>query len=327
MTPSASQLVNRPSFFIVGHSKCGTTALARFLHQHPRLFVCDPEEPNYFVPSLCRAPGPPSLFFRRSEEEYLSLFAAAERDQLCGEASAVYLYSTEAAERIAAFEPDARIIMIFREPFDFVRSYHLQMLKNTPEEGETVRDLGAAIELEAARRAGEQLPAGCLVPELLRYASDRIRYDEHFDRFAAHFPPEQILPLVYDDFRRDNLGTVRRVQEFLGVDPDFVPKLGDHNTGGMALRSRRLQSAMRRLTHSTSPAARLRAVVPRPLRRRAAELAYQRVVFQQPAPPDPELVAEVRDRATPHVAALGERIGRPLLEEWGYPVQAAAARD
>ena len=31
----------RPSFFIVGHSKSGTTALAQFLGQHPALFMSD----------------------------------------------------------------------------------------------------------------------------------------------------------------------------------------------------------------------------------------------------------------------------------------------
>jgi hypothetical protein len=309
---------NRPSFFIVGHSKCGTTALARFLHEHPRLFVCDPEEPNYFCPSLCRADGPPSLFFGRSEDEYLSLFDAAQPGQLCGEASAAYLFSTEAAERIAEFDPDARIIMIFREPADFLHSYHLQLLKNAPAEGETVRDLGEAIGLESERRAGRQLPEGCLLPEFLQYSTDRIRYDEHFDRFAARFPNKQILPLIYEDFRRDNGATVRRVFEFLGVDPNFEVQLRDYNTGGVALRSRRMQSLLRRATHGSGAAARARAMVPQGVRRRAIRAAYDGLVLERPTGLDDDLAAEIRSKAVPHVAALGDRLGRDLLDEWGF---------
>jgi sulfotransferase family protein len=316
--PNTSGTVNRPSFFIAGHSKCGTTALARFLHQHPSLFVCDPEEPNYFCPSFCRAPGPPSRFFRRSEAEYLSLFEAAGPDQLCGEASAAYLYSEEAAELIHEFDPQARIIMIFREPVDFLRSYHLQMLKNTPAEGETVRDLGEAIRLEPERREGRQLPDGCLIPEFLHYATDRLRYDEHFIRFADRFPSDRILAMTYDDFRRDNQDTVRRVFDFLEVDAEFQPQLGEHNTGGKELRSRRLQSLLHTATHGTGVTARARRVLPKRLRQKAIGAAYDRVAFQEAARLDDQLASAIRDRAAPHVAALGDRLGRDLLAEWDY---------
>jgi hypothetical protein len=310
--------VSRPSFFIVGHSKSGTSALSAFLGQHPELFVCKPEEPNYFVPSWCRAAGPPSHFVPRSEAEYLALFEPAAAGARCGEASAAYLYSPEAAGLIAEFEPAARIVMIFREPVDFLRSYHLQLLKNPPEEGEEERDLRRAVELEGERRAGRALPAGCLIPEMLFYAGDRLRYEEHYDRYATRFPSEQILPLVYDDFRADNAGTVRRVFEFLGVDPAFEPRLGDHNTGGAALRSRRLAGLMRTATHGGGAVARVRRALPKRLRRRAAGLAYERVVFE-PAPAlEPELAAEIRERARPHVAALGQRLGRDLERQWGY---------
>lgn len=318
MSPGADP--NRPSFFVVGHSKSGTTALARFLHQHPELFVCAPEETNYFCPSWCRAPGPPSFFVRRSEEEYLSFFAPANPGQRCGEASATYLYSPESPALIHRFDPAARLIMIFREPVDFIRSYHLQLLKNAPAEGEDVRDLAEAIRLEPARRAGRELPEGCLIPEMLAYSTDRLRYEEHFDRFAEIFPRDQILALVYDDFRRDNAATVRRVYEFLGVDPEFQPVLGDHNPGGVELRSRRMRSLLRRATHGGGMVAKARSALPQGLRRRAAAVAYDRLVLEAPRPLDPELVAWLREQASPHVAALGQRLGRDLVAEWGYGV-------
>ena len=310
--------MKQPSFFIVGHSKSGTTALSRFLHQHPGLFVCDPEEPNYFCPSLCRADGPPSIFYRRSKDDYLGMFAEATQGQICGEASAVYLYSTEAAALIQEFEPSARIIMIFREPADFLRSYHLQLLKNAYPEGETVRDLGEAIRLEGSRRRGRNLPDGCLVPEMLWYATDRLRYDEHYDRFAALFPDQQIQAFTYDEFRADNLGTVQRVFDFLGVDPTFEPELRNHNVGGMALKSRRAYSALNRATQGRGLIGAVRAAIPRPLRRRLIRVAYDQIAFERAGPVNPELVDEIRERARPHLVALGERMERDLLLEWNY---------
>lgn len=309
---------NRPSFFIAGHSKCGTTALAHFLRQHPELFVCAPEEPNYFCPSWCRAEGPPSIFYRRSEAEYLELFSGAEPGQRCGEASAVYLYASESPALIRDFDPQARIIMIFREPVDFLRSYHLQLLKNPPPEGETVRDLAEAIRLEPARAMGRDLPDGCLIPELLRYSTDRIRYDEHFDRFANLFPAEQILPLVYDDFRADNLAVVRQVYEFLGVDPGFEPVLGNLNTGGKALRSRRVQSLLHGATHGSGAIGAIRRALPRGARKKAIRIAYEKVAFEDAPAVGDELAERLRAKATPHVDALGERLQRDLMGEWGY---------
>ncbi len=313
--------MNRPAFFIAGHSKSGTTALANFLDQHPDLFMCTPGEPNYFCPSLCRAAGPPSHFFRRTEAEYIALFKGARPDQLCGEASAAYLYAPESAPLIHDFDPHARIIMIFREPVDFLRSYHLQLLKNTPAEGETVKDLGEAIRLEPARRRGEEIPDGCLVPELLLYTTGRIRYAEHYDRFAAVFPSDQILALVYDDFRRDNTGIVRRVFEFLGVDPTVEPELAEHNAGGASLRSRRVQSTLRRATHGGGVVALARSMLPKGLRRRAIETAYRRIAFEQAPPIDAWVVEEVQAKARTQVAQLGDRLGRDLLGEWGYAQQ------
>lgn len=316
----------RPSFFIVGHSKSGTTALARFLDQHPGLFMCRPKEPNHFCPAWSHdgdaAVGvPQSAFQRRTDEAYLALFDGAAPGQRCGEASAAYLYSEEAAARIHAFDPEARVIMIFREPVSFLRSYHLQLLKNAAAEGETVRDLGEAIRLEPARRRGERLPEGCRIPEMLYYTTERLAYDRHYDRFAAVFPSEQILALLYDDFRRDNAGTVRRVFAFLGVDPSFEPALGEHNTGGRSLRSRRAQGVMHQLTTGRGPLGWVKPVVkrlvPRALRRRAMR-AGSRFVFEDAPPLDPAVAETIREAARPHVAALGERLGRDLLAEWGY---------
>jgi hypothetical protein len=316
--------MHRPSFFIAGHSKSGTTALAMFLRQHPEIFICDPMEPNFFCPSWCRADGPPSHFFRRTEEEYLSLFDRAAPRQLCGEASAVYLYSPEAAARIHDFDPDARIIMVFREPVDFLRSYHLQLLRNVPTEGETVAGLPQAVSLEPRRLRGECLPEGCLIPELLRYSTDRLAYADHFDRFAARFPRNQILALLYDDFRRDNIGTVRRVLRFLGVDVAFTPRLAEHNSGGAALRSRSAAAWLHRATHAQGMLGAVRRRLPRRLRRRAVELAYRNVAFRAPRPLDPRFVEEIRARARPQVTALGERLGRDLDDEWGNPASIAA---
>ena len=155
-------------------------------------------------------------------EEYLALFNPATARQLTGEASAWYLWSRTAADEIADLSPAARIIAIVREPADFLRSLHLQLVQDHVE---PENDLRRVITLESGRRQGQspKTPAAPrdwpqVLPAVdgLIYA-DYVRYVEQLRRFDRRFPAENLLVLVYDDFRRDNEGTIRRVLEFLGL--------------------------------------------------------------------------------------------------------------
>src|SRR5271155_4399101 len=106
-----------PDFFIVGHPKSGTTALYEMLRVNPRVHMPDSKEPWFFAtdawprsaPTMAGG-GPQTL------EDYLSLYAGAAPTQLIGDASSSYLWSTVAAQQIAALQPRARIIAILREP-------------------------------------------------------------------------------------------------------------------------------------------------------------------------------------------------------------------
>ncbi len=98
-----------------------------------------------------------------------------------GEASPQYLRSRTAAAAIAEVQPQARIIAILREPASFVRSFHQQFLHANLE---TEPDLRRALGLEAARRAGRQIPRGCHHPSELAY-SEHVSYVEQLKRFAT----------------------------------------------------------------------------------------------------------------------------------------------
>ncbi len=105
-----------PDFFIVGHPKCGTTALYEMLRSHPQIFMPELKEPWFFAHDMRPLWQPPrQAATPTSLPEYLALFAAAGSDQRAGEASSTYLLSADAAAHIAELLPDARIIAILRE--------------------------------------------------------------------------------------------------------------------------------------------------------------------------------------------------------------------
>jgi hypothetical protein len=306
-----------PDFFIVGHEKCGTTALYTVLRRHPQVYMPDFKEPRFFSPEVrVTEPEQDDQPFTDTLESYLALFADARPEQLIGEASPQYLRSPTAARRIAELQPDARIIAILREPASFLRSFHIQCLQAGRE---THRDLREALELEGARRQGRHLPRGHTSPAWLLY-SEHVRYVEQLRRFHAEFPPEHVLVLIYEDYRRDNDATLRTVQRFLGVDDtapiEPVQIMQTQSTvrfTHLHPLSRRLRLARHRPEHAGALARASAALAPKPLR-----VLWRRLFFTQPPAPDERLMLELRRRFKPEVQALSDYLGRDLIELWGY---------
>jgi Sulfotransferase family len=308
-----------PDFFVVGHAKSGTSALYEMLRAQDAVFMPDVKEPWYFVPEL-RAPAPAGSRDRRHPhtlEGYLALFAPAREDQLVGEATPSYLLSRQAAARIAAVRPDARIVAILREPASFLRSLHLQFLQTGVDDEP---DLARAVALEDERRAGRSLPRNSTRPQALLY-SEHVRYVEQLRRYDDAFPSEQVLTLIYDDFRADNEATVRRVLNFIGVERVSPIALAEVNPS-VQLRAPRRATLVRSLYLGHRPLARtakraITALTPRPLRHRAIA-AERRAQLGAPTPADEATMHELRRRYKHEVVALGDRLGRDLVTEWGY---------
>jgi len=312
-----------PDFFIVGHAKCGTTALYEMLRCHPQIYMPDAKEPWFFARDPRSNATGEKIFDqtgKRAEtlDDYLSLFEAAKPDQRAGEASTSYLWSRTAAGAIVDVQPAARIIAILREPASFLRSLHLQLLQNRTE---TEKDLRKAIALEGARRQGKHIPDDAYWPQALIY-SDRVRYVEQLCRYHAVFSPEQVLVLIYDDFRRDNEGTVRTVMRFLEVD-DTAPIGLLRANPTVQVRSEKLEDLVIALSIGRGPVSRgakgaIKALTPRGLRRNMLDVTQRRVVFGDAQPPDEGLMFELRRRFKGEVEALSEYLGRDLVTLWGY---------
>ncbi len=307
-----------PDFFIVGQPKSGTTALYEMLRRHPQIYMPDRKEPWYLASELHeRTPRRPGGT-PQTVEEYLAWFEGARPDQRVGEASALYLWSRTAAERIAQLQPDARIVAILREPASLLRSLHTQFVRSYIE---TESDFLRAISLEGARREGRHLAPHSYWPQALLY-SEHVRYVEQLRRFHAVFSPEQVLVLIYDDFQQDNEATVRTVLRFLEVD-DTAPIEVMAANPTMGVRSQRLHELVHAVSVGHGPVsqavkAAVKAVTPTRLRRSALHATQRGVVYVQPPEPDERFMLELRRRFKGEVVALSEYLDRDLVALWGY---------
>ena len=318
MTIDGSVHKRVPDFFIVGHAKGGTTALYEMLSRHPQIYMPEVKESWYFVPEL-RSGANKTGADRHpcTLDGYLALFEEARPEQRVGEATPSYLWSRDAARRIAELQPDARIVAILREPASFLRSLHMQFLQTGVE---TERDLGKAIALEAKRREGNSIPATSTRPQALLY-SEHVHYVEQLRRYEQAFGRERMLVLVYDDFRAENEATVRRVLRFLDVDDTRAIELIEANPT-VGFRAPRFSGLVRSVYlgrgRGTRGAKRaIKALTPRRLRHEAIAIE-RRAQLGVPLAVDEQLMGELRARFAPEVAALGDYLDRDMLGVWGY---------
>ena len=219
----------KPNLFIVGQPKSGTTALHQFLGQHPEIYMSSVKEPHFFCSDFHlesdRAYGKKRFFDFRSESAYLQLFNRAGKAKVIGESSTNYLYSQVAAEKIHNFNPDAKIIIILREPAKFLYSLHSHYVKFT-EENEP--DFLTALALESDRKQEKASSPRVTTPSYLYY-SQRVQYYQQVKRYYDRFEPKQIKVVLFEEFKSDNERIYREILEFLGVDPNFTPEYGTVN--------------------------------------------------------------------------------------------------
>jgi hypothetical protein len=201
----------KPNFFIAGAPKCGTTALYEYLRSHPQIFMPELKEPHFFSDDLITHKYVETL------DEYNQLFADATPQQFrVGEASASYLLSAAALPAIRKFNPEAKIIAMFRNPVEVVHSFHSQLLYWSEE---TETDFETAWRLQERRRQGMDIPRSCRERFWLQYR-DIGRFGTQAQRLFATFPAEQVKVILFDDFAASPDRVYQEVIDFFGIAQD-----------------------------------------------------------------------------------------------------------
>jgi hypothetical protein len=175
-----------PTFLFIGADKAGSTWLFSILRQHPRCFVA-PAKDLYFF----------DRFYDRGLDWYRSFFDAVPASALAiGELSHDYLYSQDAADRIAATLPEVRLVAFLRAPVERTFSEYLYLVRS-----------GLA-------RPGDLRRALDRHPEAL----DHSRYARHLAGFVNRFPTDRLGVFLYDGLQADPASFARDVLGFLGLE-------------------------------------------------------------------------------------------------------------
>jgi len=210
--------VHEVDFFIVWQPKSGTTALAHFLNSHPKIGISNPKEPAYFATDLREESDQfqknSSYFIVRTPKQYEEIFKESKGKQYLGEASTNYLYSKDAAKNILEYNPDAKIIIMLRNPVDFMHSLHMQYVNVAVEDEE---DFELALALEPKRQKSQSLPGNTIAPSYYFY-SKQADYLPQIKRYFSTFPRKNILVIITEEFQKDNKAVYKQVIDFLGIE-------------------------------------------------------------------------------------------------------------
>ena len=226
-----------PNLIVIGTAQCGTSALHYYLDLHPEIQMSSPKELNFFISGtdLARAPFPPLPRLRpplkmvanwsRGVEWYASQFRASTR--IRGESSTSYTWPwcPGIAERMASVVPEAKLILMVRDPVERLVSQYL----NYRALGRERRPLAEAVSGPDNAYLARSRYAAALRPFLERFRRSSI----HLDR------QEELL-----ERRRE---TMRRIFAFLEVEDHWSPNMERlRNTSGRKGRAYRLAERLRR---------------------------------------------------------------------------------
>ena len=204
--------MKKVDFFIVGAPKAGTTSLYHYLNEHSEIEMSSQKEPDFFSDQSLQKQ---KLYYDKNRidtlEKYNSLF---EREDviLRGDSSVSYLFYEDVPHKIITYNPDAKIIIMLRNPIDRAFSHYLMdySLGLISESFETI------IQKQSKHKNANLFYQQYI--QLSEYTKQIKRYLEVFSKDNIHF-------IDYEDFKNDTSDVVNSVFLFLGVNDDFQPYL------------------------------------------------------------------------------------------------------
>jgi hypothetical protein len=252
--------VTLPNFLIIGAAKSGTSSIFHYLQQHPDVFMPRLKEPRFFALEAqnlhFNGPGDAGAtrFAITDLDEYKTLFKAGRDKKAIGEASPLYLYSTDAAGRIHKYIPHSRLIAILRNPVERAFSSYLHLRRDGRE---PIRDFNEALKAENDRIQKNWT--------LLWHYKTAGNYSKQLNRYFEYFQPEQLRVYLFEDLKNNPMALLKDIFGFLEIDSSFEPEIKlHHNVSGIP-RSRKLHMF---LTGTNQTKRLLKPLIPNRLRQR-----------------------------------------------------------
>ena len=205
-------------FFIVGAPKSGTTSLYHYLSEHPQVEMSSQKEPDYFSDKAIHEQG---MYYAKNRintlDKYDSLFVQKE-SVVYGEASVSYLFYENVAEDIKKYNPNAKIIIMLRNPIERAFSHYLMDYR--------LGLISDSFENVLAKKSKHK-NAHLFYQQYIEVS----KYSRQIQRYLDFFEKDNILFIDYEDFKKNVSKTVFHVYSFLNISTGFTADINTkHNT-------------------------------------------------------------------------------------------------
>lgn len=216
-----------PDFLIAGAQKCGTSSMHQYFIQHPRLLAGSIKEIHFFDGGL----DPVWDKYAEGEALYRSYFplrsTVRQKRALCFEASPNYIFSPVVAKRMAGTVPDAKIVVLLRDPVERAISHYFHERRR----GRENEDMETAFAREEERLSPAIAQGNFKDPKFINLSYQlRGDYADQLERLFAHYPREQVQVLEAERFFENPMAVLREVLEFVGME-DFPHQIDVKPTG------------------------------------------------------------------------------------------------
>jgi hypothetical protein len=219
-----------PDFVIVGAQKAGTTSLYAYLRAHPNVLPAAFKEVHFFDTCEWDA-GPEAYRANFPLKVHMALARRlSRRPVITGEATPYYLYHPLAAERLAATAPDAKIIILLRDPVERALSHYWHEVRGKRE----TLPIREALQAEEARLRGREdalvggePPCQHLDHRNFSYRA-RSRYSAQVARYLELFPADHVLVLQSEKLFGDDPDAKAQLADFLGLPPLTRPFVAEN---------------------------------------------------------------------------------------------------
>ncbi|WP_040252895.1 sulfotransferase family protein [Psychroserpens mesophilus] len=206
------------NLFIVGAAKSGTTSLYNYLNQHPEVFFPKVKEPNYYSniesedPLVYNKPKEGVFYHNKiinDQAVYFSLYNTSNKFKIVGDSSPSYLWDIEASKRIYSDFPNAKILIILRNPVMRTFSHYLMNLKSGTE---TETDFFKAVKRDETTQPKVWGNGKVFLYKELGMYHNQVK--TYFDTFKK----EHIKVIIYEEFFNDLEQGLLDVFKFLEID-------------------------------------------------------------------------------------------------------------
>ncbi|SHE60207.1 Sulfotransferase domain-containing protein [Psychroflexus salarius] len=219
-------MMNKPNTFLIGVQKAATTSIYNWLSQHPE--VCAPiamKDISFFTRPM---------FYKEKGIDYLlKHYENCQEDQKIKlQGSVHYIFFEDALKRIKLFNPDAKFVLILRQPMERAISSFLYARKFNYEK----LNFEDALEAEKDRMLTDDLK----IKSECTYINHGF-YASQINRFLKHFSKDQLKVILYDDLKTEPEKTIKGIFKFLSINSNFTPVFNKHNKTG-SVKSKFLQS-------------------------------------------------------------------------------------